>query len=137
MKLSTAGQYGVHAMLDLAMNGLDTPQSIKSIAQRQSIPEAYLEQLIGKLKRYGLVRSVRGAQGGYLLSGQPSDISVGKILRALEGDIKVADCLGGEGVCDKACSCPARLIFKRVHDGINDIVDGITLEEMLNQEEDT
>lgn len=134
MKLSTRGQYGLHAMLDLSLYGQASPQSIKSIAERQSIPEAYLEQLIGKLKKHGLVKSVRGAQGGYMLSEEPSRISVGQILRALEGDLAVVDCITEEGHCEKAVSCPARTVFQKVHDGINGIVDGITLKDMLDDQ---
>ena len=134
MKLSTRGQYGIHAMLDLSIYAQAAPQSIKAIAQRQSIPEAYLEQLIGKLKKHGLVTSVRGAQGGYLLAEPPAQITVGQVLRALEGDLKVVDCVIGEDHCGKSRSCPARSVFKRVHDGINDIVDSITLQDMLQDQ---
>lgn len=134
MKLSTGGQYGIHAMLDLAQNSRTSPQSIKSIAERQGIPEAYLEQLIGKLKKQGLVKSVRGAQGGYLLAEPPGDLTIGRILRALEGEIRLADCVTEEGCCEKSGGCPARTIFKRVHDGINDLVDGITLQNMLDEQ---
>ena len=86
MKLSTKGRYGIHAMYDLAQFGSEIPQPIKSIAERQNIPEAYLEQLIGQLRRSGLVKSVRGAQGGYLLSRSPSEITVGEVLRTLLPD---------------------------------------------------
>ena len=74
MKLSTRSRYGIHAMYDLACCPLDQPQSIKAIAERQDIPEAYLEQLISPLRKSGLVRSVRGAQGGYCLSDAPANI---------------------------------------------------------------
>ena len=132
MKLSTKGRYGIHAMYDLAQFGSETPQPIKSIAERQNIPEAYLEQLIGQLRRSGLVKSVRGAQGGYLLSRSPAEITVGEVLRTLEGDLTVADCLLEEDACHKACSCPTRVVWKKLRDGLNQIVDGITLQDMLD-----
>ena len=132
MKLSTKGRYGIHAMYDLAQYGSETPQPIKSIAERQNIPEAYLEQLIGQLRRSGLVKSVRGAQGGYLLSRSPADITVGEVLRTLEGELAVVDCLMEEDVCHKACSCPTRVVWKKLRDGVNEIVDGITLQDMLD-----
>ena len=135
MKLSTKGRYGIHAMYDLAQFGSETPQPIKSIAERQNIPEAYLEQLIGQLRRSGLVRSVRGAQGGYLLSRSPSEITVGEVLRTLEGELAVVDCLMEEDVCHKACSCPTRVVWKKLRDGLNEIVDGITLQDMLDDYE--
>ena len=132
MKLSTKGRYGIHAMYDLAQFGSETPQPIKSIAERQNIPEAYLEQLIGQLRRSGLVRSVRGAQGGYLLSRSPAEITVGEVLRTLEGELAVVDCLMEEDACHKACSCPTRVVWKKLRDGVNEIVDGITLQDMLD-----
>ena len=132
MKLSTKGRYGIHAMYDLTQYGSDTPQPIKSIAERQNIPEAYLEQLIGQLRRSGLVKSVRGAQGGYLLSRSPAEITVGEVLRTLEGELAVVDCLMEEDACHKACSCPTRVVWKKLRDGLNEIVDGITLQDMLD-----
>ena len=135
MKLSTKGRYGIHAMYDLAQFGSETPQPIKSIAERQNIPEAYLEQLIGQLRRSGLVKSVRGAQGGYLLSRSPAEITVGEVLRTLEGELAVVDCLTEEDVCHKACSCPTRVVWKKLRDGLNQIVDGITLQDMLDDYE--
>lgn len=134
MKLSTRGRYGIHAMFDLAANSNESPQSIKLIAERQNIPEAYLEQLIGKLKRAHLVRSVRGAQGGYMLSRTPEDITVGQVLRALEGNLAVVDCLIEEDACDKAGGCATRIVWQKLHDGLNEIVDGITLQDMLNDQ---
>ena len=133
MKLSTKGRYGIHAMFDLAQQGMDTPQPLKAIADRQIIPEAYLEQLMAVLRRAGLVRSVRGAQGGYLLSAPPNQTTVGSVLRALEGGLALEDCLE-EGACDKACKCPTRLVWQKVHDGLNEIVDGITLQDMLDDQ---
>ena len=135
MKLSTRGRYGIHAMYDLARYHQSEPQSIKAIAERQDIPEAYLEQLIAVLRRSGLVTSVRGAQGGYLLDRPPGEITVGHVLSALEGDLALVDCLVEEDACDKACSCPTRLVWQKLRDGMNQILDGITLQDMLNDYE--
>lgn len=135
MKLSTRGRYGIHAMYDLAQFGESGPQSIKAIAERQYIPEAYLEQLIAILRKSGLVKSVRGAQGGYLLSKPPDEITVGQVLRSLEGGLALVDCLLEEDACDKACSCPTRVVWQKLHDGLNQIVDGITLQDMLDDHE--
>ena len=87
MKLSTKGRYGLRAMLDLALHSESEAVSIASIAARQNISESYLEQLIAKLRKAGLVSSVRGAGGGYVLTKMPEEISVGDILRALEGNL--------------------------------------------------
>lgn len=134
MKLSTRGRYGIHAMYDLARFGCESPQPLKAIAERQRVPEAYLEQLIAVLRREGLVKSVRGAQGGYLLARPPGEITVGQVLRSLEGELALVDCLLEEDACDKACSCPTRIVWQKVRDGLNEIVDGITLQDMLNDQ---
>ena len=131
MRLSTRGQYGIHAMYDLAVTYESGPQPLKAIAERQGVPEAYLEQLMAPLRREGLVNSVRGAQGGYLLARPPSEITVGQVLRTLEGDLAIIDCLIEEDSCNKADGCPTRKVWKRVRDGLNSIVDGITLQDML------
>ena len=131
MKLSTRARYGIHAMYDLALMGNDKPQPLKAICERQAIPEAYLEQLMLVLRKEKLVQSVRGAQGGYTLAKAPGEITVGMILRALEGDLCVTDCLKFEDSCNKAEGCPTRMVVQKVHDGVNAIVDGITLQDML------
>lgn len=133
MKLSTRGRYGIHAMYDLAVHYGDGPQSIKCITERQGIPEAYLEQLIAILRREKLVSSVRGAQGGYQLSKTPAEISVGQVLRALEGGLNIVDCLEEEDHCGKACACPSRLVWVKLRDGVNAIVDSISLQDMIDE----
>ena len=132
MKLSTRGRYGIHAMYDLALNYGAAPQCIKAIADRQSIPEAYLEQLIASLRRDKLVTSVRGAQGGYMLARAPDQITVGEVLRTLEGGLNLVDCLAEEDVCGKSCECASRIVWKKISDGLNAIVDGITLQDMVD-----
>ena len=132
MKLSTRGRYGIQTMYDLALNADNGPQSIKAIAERGGMPEAYLEQLIAALKRSGLVTSTRGAQGGYMLSRPADKITVGDVLRAMEGGLNLVDCLDGEDACDKACACPSRIVWQKLRDGLNAIVDGITLQDMID-----
>ena len=134
MKLSTKGQYGIHAMYELAQSGPIAPLSIKTIAERQSIPEAYLEQLLIALRKSGLLGSVRGAQGGYYLARGPEEITVGQVLRALEGELGFVECLS-EDTCLKAGACPTRLVWQKLHEGLNGIVDGITLQDMLDDYE--
>ena len=132
MKLSTRSRYGIHAMYDLALNVDCGPQPIKAIAEREGIPEAYLEQLIAVLKKEKLVTSTRGEQGGYVLARRPEDITVGDVLRALEGGLNLVDCLLEEDTCGKSCACPSRIVWLKIRDGLNAIVDGITLQDMTN-----
>lgn len=133
MKLSTRGRYGIHAMYDLAEHYGDAPQSIKCIAERQGIPEAYLEQLIAILRREKLVVSNRGAQGGYRLVRRPDEVTVGEVLRALEGGLNLVDCLEEEESCGKTCACPSRIVWMKIRDGLNRIVDGISLQDMIDE----
>ncbi len=132
MKLSTRGRYGIHAMYDLAVYADRGPQSIKAIADRRDIPEAYLEQLIAALKRSDLVTSTRGAQGGYALARPASEITVGQVLRALEGGLSLVDCVQEEDACGRSCDCPSRILWVKIQAGLDRIVDGITLQDMVD-----
>jgi Rrf2 family transcriptional regulator, cysteine metabolism repressor len=134
MKLSTKGQYGVKAMFDLALNYGSEPISLKGIAERQGISEYYLEQLMAILRRKNLVRSVRGAQGGYVLSRTPSQITVGEILDVLEGPLEISECLTDDDniECTKANYCATRLIWVKIKKAVNDVVNSITLLDMVN-----
>lgn len=133
MKLSTRGRYGVRAMFDLAQHIGQGPISLKSIAERQGISEHYLEQLISGLRRNGLVKSVRGAQGGYILGSEPDKISVGDIIRVLEGPIAPVGCVAEEDqeICHKAEDCVSRMIWEKVRDSIASVIDSVTLADMV------
>ena len=135
MKLSTRSRYGLKAVVDLAVYEGEAPVTLSALAGMQGVSEAYLEQLLCTLRRAGLVVSARGAQGGYMLSRPPEEITVGDILRALEGGLTLLDCLDEEDACGKSCDCPSRKIWQRLRDGINEIVDGITLDDMLRRDE--
>ncbi|MGI6154117.1 MAG: RrF2 family transcriptional regulator [Christensenellaceae bacterium] len=136
MKLSTKGRYGLRAMIDIALTGEEAPVSISSVAGRQNISESYLEQLVGKLKKNGLLKSARGAGGGYTLARRTDEISVGDILRALEGDLSPVDCPGldddSEG-CSGADSCVTKYVWKRINDSINKTVDEIMLDTLIRE----
>ncbi|MCM1156985.1 MAG: Rrf2 family transcriptional regulator [Bacteroidales bacterium] len=133
MKLSTKGRYGLRAMIDLADFSEETPQSIANIAARQSISDSYLEQLMAKLKKAGLIAGIRGSQGGYVLAKASREISVGDILRALEGDLSPVNCTGlkGESECSGSKTCVTRNVWKRIDDSIQSAVDSIYLNELV------
>lgn len=132
MKLSTKGRYGLRALIDLAQNSTKEPVSITSIAERQDISERYLEQLMSKLKKSGIVTSIRGAAGGYILARPMEEISVGDVLRALEGSLDPVDCPGllEEG-CKAADGCVTKYVWKRINDSINRTVDEIRLDQLV------
>lgn len=136
MKLSTKGTYGLRAMIDLAIYTGDGQISIKSICERQNISENYLEQIIAVLKKGGFVKSSRGAQGGYSLNRQPEEISVGDILRVLEGDLNPVDCIvvNEDKQCNESDSCVTKFVWKKISDSINDVVNNITLEDLVNEQ---
>lgn len=135
MKLSTKGRYGLRAMIDLAIYSETEPVSIQSIADRQNISERYLEQLMAKLKKAGLVTSTRGAGGGYRLAKETGDISVGDILRALEGDLRAVTCGAqeGEGGCEKADLCVSRYVWQRINASITNAVDTMYLDQLVGK----
>jgi len=133
MILSTKGRYGLKIMYELALNYGEGPMSLKEVAQRQQLSETYLEQLIAHLKKAGLVKSIRGAQGGYELIRKPEEISVGEIIRTLEGPLAPSECvMDNEPECTKAENCVTRLIWEKIMEGINNVVDSITLNDMVN-----
>lgn len=131
MKLSTKGRYGLRAAVDLALFAKDEPISISTIAAREGLSESYLEQLFAKLKKAGIVLSIRGTNGGYQLARSTADISVGDVLRALEGDMVVVDCPDNESECAKFGSCVTKYVWKRINNSINDTMDAMTLEEIV------
>ncbi len=137
MKLSTKGRYGVKAMLDLALHSTEGQISLKSIAERQDISENYLEQLFATLRKAGLVKSIRGSQGGYILADEPEKITVGAVLRALEGSLAPVDCVTEEDPtkCCRSGACVTRMVWEKIRDGVNNVVDSITLRDLMEEHE--
>jgi Rrf2 family protein len=137
MRLSTKGRYGVRAMFDLAMHSGEGAIALKSVAQREHISEKYLEHLFASLKKAGLIHSVRGAQGGYRLARSPEDITLGDIIRVLEGPIAPTECViddMGAEKCDRASECIMRTIWCKIKDEINSILDSVTLAQICEEQ---
>lgn len=135
MKISTKGRYGLRAVIDIALHGESEPVSLSDIAIRQDISMGYLEQLISRLRKAGVVTSVRGAKGGYSLAASKDKISVGEILRALEGDLSPVNCseISENGTpCKESGQCISKLVWKRISDSINDAVDNLMLSDLLD-----
>ena len=135
MKLSTKGRYGLRALIDLALHSENEAVSISSIAARQNISDSYLEQLVGKLKKAGLVKSLRGAGGGYMLAVPATEISVGDVLRALEGDLEAVACTANQesGGCKVSDLCVTRSVWQRINDSITQAVDTIMLDQLVEE----
>lgn len=130
MKLSTRGKYGLYAMHYLAGHKDDGPQSLQSIATT-GVPKQYLEQLLGNLRRAGLITSVRGAQGGYQIARPPGQITMLDVIDALEGPVELSECTTDEGHCARSCQCPVRHVWQRLTDSINRELAGVTLGDMF------
>lgn len=135
MKISTKGRYGLRALIDLAKYSEIEPVSISSIATRQGISERYLEQLMTLLKKAGIIKSIRGAAGGYVLAKDMADISVGDVLRALEGSLQPVECaaFGGEESCEVAGGCVTKYVWQRINESINRTVDEISLRQLVEE----
>ena len=134
VKLSTKGRYGVKAMVELAINYGWAPLSIKTISKRQNISEYYLEQLFSPLRKAKLITSIRGAQGGYVLSREPKDITVAEIMYVLEGPIEIAECIDGVS-CDNLDCCATRLLWAKIKNSIDDVMKSVTLQDIVNDYE--
>lgn len=135
MKLSTKGRYGLRAMLDLAIHSKETHVALFSIAERQDVSENYLEQVFATLRKAGLVKSIKGAQGGYVLADQPANIRIGTILRALEGDLSITDTSGAaeDPAEDSIQYCIQVNVWDRINESINNLVDAMTLEDLVDE----
>ena len=133
MKISTKGRYGLRLMTDLAVYHDQGLIPLKEIAARQEISEKSLEQIMMQLNRSGLVRSVRGAQGGYMLAKPPEDITVGAVLRVLEGSLCPVDCVDGTGDCPRMARCATIGVWTRLREAVESVVDHTTLSDLAEE----
>jgi Rrf2 family protein len=136
MKVSTRGEYGMRAMVSLAREFGSGPLALSSIAHDSSVPPAYLEQLMGLLRRAGLVVSTRGAHGGYQLARAPQEIGVGEIYRVLEGPVAPMECVSEvepEELCPLIDGCATRVVWLKVRDSIVEALDSTTLADLIEQ----
>lgn len=134
MKISTKGRYGLRAMVDLALNASVEHVALNAVAERQNISMNYLEQVFAALRKAGLVKSVKGAQGGYILARRPDSIKVGDILRVLEGNLSVIDDSEINYSDDKSIQyCLKQNVWDKIDESINSIVDSITLEDLVHE----
>ena len=133
MKISTRGRYALRLMLDLALYGGGAPVSLRDVARRQEISDKYLEQIVSHLARAGLVRSIRGAGGGYLLTRTPEAYTVGEILRVLEGSLAPVNCADSTGCCSRADRCVTMEIWQDIQAAVSQVVDHITLADLVQR----
>lgn len=133
MKISTKGRYALRLMLDLALHNNGEAVCLKDIAKRQQISDKYLEQIISILNKAGYVRSIRGAQGGYLLKREPKEYTVGMILKLTEGTLAPVSCVEEDAAeCEREEGCVTYILWKKISDAVNDVVDNITLADLVD-----
>lgn len=133
MKISTKGRYALRLMIDVAMNDNGEPVRVRDISARQDISVKYLEQIISILNKAGYVRAIRGPQGGYRLTRNPSEYTAGMILRLTEGSLAPVSCLEyEENDCERQYGCATLELWKRLDAAVKDVVDSVTLETLVD-----
>lgn len=139
MKISTKGRYALRVMVYLAEHYSEKYISIRSISENENISQKYLEQIVSKLSKSGLVKSARGAYGGYRLSKEPAKCSIGEILRTMEGNFLVVNCLDDDTKCTQKSSCLTHDVWSLIQLAINGVVNNLTLGDLLvlKEEKDT
>ena len=136
MRISTKGRYGTRLMLELALHYGEGSLSLKDIAKSQSISEKYLGHLVSPLKSAGLIKSIRGAEGGYYLTKAPAKITLKEVISALEGSLSAVECLDDSYICKRAESCVTRDIWYEMSAKIIETLDSITLQDMVARQKE-
>lgn len=131
MRLTTKGEYAVRAMIYLLQKGAGSPVQIREISDSELISKAYIEQLFNKLRRSGLIKSTRGSKGGYVLGKSPAKITIGDIVKSVEGPISLTLCSTGEtGCCDRSSKCRSFPVWKKINKKIESALDSINLGDL-------
>ena len=137
MNLSTKGRYAVRAMLDLALQPAGGPTLIKDISKRQEISGLYLEQLFTRLKTFGLLRSIRGPKGGFMLSKPAAEIRLIDILQVMEGSIAPVACVDNAALCARADACVTRDVWAEMKKAMAEVLESTTLQDLLERQKGT
>ena len=133
MKISTKGRYALRMLIDIASRGDDGFISLKEISDHQNISKKYLEQIVPLLSKSGLLKTNRGYQGGYMLAKKPNEYTVGEILRLTEGSLAPVSCLDTDiNECQRADGCITLPVWKGLYKVITNYLDGITLQDMID-----
>jgi Rrf2 family protein len=131
LRLSSKGQYGVRAMFEIARGYPDRPVTIREISERQDVSVAYLEQILNRLRKAGLIKSIKGPGGGYLLTREPAEITIAAVLNELEGPVAITSCLNPEEGCVRVDSCVTHLLWKALGEQVEAFLETITLRNLV------
>lgn len=134
MKISTKGRYGLRAMMDLAIHQKDVPVYLSGIAKRQAISEKYLEQIFATLQSAGLVRTVRGRKGGYLLTRPADKISLREVFTILEGPCNLVTCISEPSTCERSPRCATRELWQLLGAKMDEVLSGMTLADLAERQ---
>jgi Rrf2 family protein len=133
MKLSTRTRYGIRAILELAENYGKGPLQLRVIAHDQGVSVKYLEQLMAMLKAAGIVRSVRGSKGGYILAKSPGQVKVSDCFQCLEGSVITTECVEDESFCERTNDCIARQVWTEVQKAVMGVLQSMTLQNLVDR----
>ena len=131
MKISTKGRYGLRILIDLANHDNGKPRLIRDIANAQQISEKYISRLVIALRRAGLIRSVRGVNGGFHLAKKSKEITLLEVLEVMEGAVSIVECVNPTPLCARQNLCGVRTIWQQLNDNIRSMMNNVTLEEIL------
>jgi len=134
MRLSTKGRYGVRAMADLALCYGQGPILLKDIAKRQEVSKKYLESIITSLKIAGLVKSIRGPHGGYILAKPPAQIKLSQIIKVLEGSLAPVECVDDPECCSRAKVCSIIGVWREIKRAMDEVLESISLKDLVEQQ---
>ena len=134
MKISTRGRYALRLMIDLAIHGNGGVVSLRDVSKRQGISDKYLEQIVTPMAKAGLVRSMRGANGGYMLTRRPEEYTVGEILLPLEGDLAPVECATDSEFCQRCNECVTVGLWREIHQAVAQVVDNTTLADLVERQ---
>ena len=131
MKVSTRTRYGIQATVELALHYNQGPLQLRIVAERQGISVKYLEQLVAVLRSGGIVRSMRGARGGYLLAKAPDQVRVSDVFHCMEGEVATAECAASKDQCSRADDCVTRQLWVDVEAAVNNVLESVTLQDLI------
>ncbi|MBW1972212.1 MAG: hypothetical protein DRG20_04815 [Deltaproteobacteria bacterium] len=136
MQISTRTRYGLRALLDISLHSSNRPVLLKEIVERQSVSKAYLEQLILSLQSAGLIRSIRGKKGGFLLAKPPTEIKMSEVIKTLERSFSFVECVDHQNICPRNDHCVAQMLWRRVTNLIRKELENITLDDLIRWEKE-
>ncbi len=134
MKLSTKSRYGARAVVEIALHYLNGPVKRKDIVKNQEISDSYLENILIALKNGGIITTIRGANGGYMLSRPPSELNLFEVVKILEGSLSPVECLDNPSSCKRVNFCSTRVVWKKLKEAKEDVLKNVTIQDLINIE---